>query len=188
MKTQMGKVISLEIRIALPANVWILEDSKTSINKLKKSLKSISRVKEGEDLSKLKNILTVIDLIPQHDGSVTKITQSDNFVVLCVRFNDHTAANNFRVTTTGMVKITGIGFKFLTPTDEFFRRPKEPTTHNMKRALNNYDEEFYTIIEGNGGSITKCYLSKSSVIITWVLFSKAKNAQSFMLSIRDNLH
>lgn len=187
MKTKLSGIKSFAIQMELPSNTYIPKESQTSISKLRKIIHAISRSKrDSADVSKLEIILETINLVNQNNGMATKISQETNTLLICVRFNDSNLAREFKHSLPEGIKITGIGFKFLTEIDPSYEQPANANLHDMKKILESIDEKFYTIVGANGGIITKCYFSNNYNISTWVLFSKAKLAKRFLTSLRDN--
>lgn len=186
MKTKFSGILSMEVQMQLPLNCCIPKEAKCSIKRLKRNLISISMRRKGEDLSQLESIISVLNLTVENNCIATKIIQHKNTLCLCLRFSTHTDANSFIRESGNKIKITGLGFKFLTKAPHILSTPNKDELYRMTKILESIDKAFFDTAECNNGNITKCYVYDNYTIATWVLFSKKENAQKFLLTISEN--
>lgn len=186
MKSKLSGICSLEVQMALPENVCIPKSAMQSMNKLRRNLCSISKKRQGEDYSKIKNILDTLEAVAKTNGKITKIIQKSNNLLLFVRFSKHKEAKEFMDSFSSKVQLTGFGLKFATEFDSQLKVPHSPDLYQMCKILELCDKGFYDIIKANGGIITQCYIGNEYHIFSWVCFSKMKNLKAFLLSMKDN--
>lgn len=181
MKKKVTGILSLEISLKLPPKIEIPKDSKSSLLKLRKNLKSLS-TNFGYETT-LKPILEIINTAIEFKGISTRILQKNSILLIWIRFENSADAQKFKNTIPKKI-IKSLLIKLEISEINSTLPPKNTNLREMIvfiSCINPAITKTSCLLNGN---ISKVYVKDSETLNVWISFRHYKNVVEFIEALQ----